>query len=228
MTALSLPSPWRAIRTILCGAAVLAGAGCLASDEGAPGPPLDRAALATEWNAWRTDRDSLFASDASPLPPAARDSFEALPYFPYDSLLAVPAALVPALRPDTAFFPTTTGELRPMTVAGQLVFEAGGAERRLVAYQAVGPAATLLAAEGGGRLFVPFRDATSGRATYGGGRYLDLDVAPSGRYALDFNRAYHPYCVYAPDFSCPLPPPENTLAVAVTAGERLPDAEAKP
>ena len=189
------------------------------SPDGAP--PLDRAAVRASWEAWRQDRDSVFASDASPLPPAARDTFEALPYFAYDSLLAVPAALVPALRPDTALFPTTTGELRPMTVAGQLVFTAGGVERRLVAYQAVGPVAALQARAGGGRLFVPFRDDTSGRETYGGGRYLDLDVDASGRYALDFNRAYHPYCVYAPEFSCPLPPPENTLGLPVTAGERL-------
>lgn len=181
---------------------------------------LDRSALRAAWEDWRADRDSLFVSEASPLPPAARDTFGAIPYFPYDSLLAVPAALVPALRPDTALFPTTTGELRPMTVAGQLVFTAGGVERRLVAYQAVGAVAAIQAREGGGRLFVPFRDETSGRETYGGGRYLDLDVAASGRYALDFNRAYHPYCVYDPGFSCPLPPPENTLGLPVTAGER--------
>lgn len=193
--------------------------GCATPDAA---PPLDRAALAESWATWRAERDSLFASDASPLPPAARDTFAALSYFPYDSLLAVPASLVPALRPDTVRFPTTTGELRPMTVAGQLVFRAGGVERRLMAYQAIGPMAELAARAGGGRLFVPFRDETSGRETYGGGRYLDLDVAPGGQYALDFNRAYNPYCVFDASFSCPLPPPENTLGLAVTAGERMP------
>jgi hypothetical protein len=198
--------------------------GCLASERPADGPPPDRAAMAAAWADWRAERDSLFASDASPLLPAARATFRALPYFAYDSLLAVAAALVPALRPDTALFPTTTGELRPMTVAGQLVFRAGGTERRLVAYQPVEPGAP---GGPGVRLFVPFRDGTSGRETYGGGRYLDLDVSPSGRYALDFNRAYHPYCVYAPDFSCPLPPPENTLSLEVRAGERLGADEAR-
>lgn len=204
------------LASTILGSATALGACTPSADAGA----LDRAALRAAWDDWRADRDSLFVSEASPLPPAARDTFGAIPYFPYDSLLAVPAALVPALRPDTALFPTTTGELRPMTVAGQLVFTAGGVERRLVAYQAVGPVATLQARAGGGRLFVPFRDETSGRETYGGGRYLDLDVAASGRYALDFNRAYHPYCVYDPGFSCPLPPPENTLGLPVTAGER--------
>ncbi len=192
--------------------AMLAAAGC-----GTPGPsapPLDRAALQAAWTSWTAERDSLFRSPQSPLSPPERAAFAGLPYFAYDSTLAVPAALVPAVSTDTVSFPTSTGELRPMVRAGQLVFTAGGVERRLVAYTQVGPDAT-------GELFVPFRDATSGGETYGGGRYLDLPVAPLGRYALDFNRAYHPYCVYSDAYSCPLPPAENTMALAVRAGERL-------
>ncbi len=186
--------------------------GACASDP--PTPSLDRPALRASWTAWVAARDSLFRSADSPLPLATRDTFEGLPYFPYDSTFAVPAALVPSLSQDTVRFPTTSGELRPMVTAGHLVFEAGGVQRRLEAFETL---------DGGpGRLFVPFRDATAGRATYGGGRYLDLDVAASGHYALDFNRAYHPYCVYDVSWTCPLPPPENTLELAVTAGERLP------
>ena len=187
-------------------------AGCLAE----PVPPPDHAALRAGWDAWRAERDSLFASDASPVPAAKRAAFPGLRYFAYDSTLAVTAALVPPTAPDTVRFPTTTGELRPMVAAGHLAFELGGAPRRLAAYQPVGPLAELRP-----RLFVPFRDATAGAETYGGGRYLDLDLDPDGRYALDLNRAYHPYCVYDPAFSCPLPPPENTLTLPVRAGERL-------
>ena len=176
---------------------------------------MDRPALHAAWTAWVAARDSLFASPDGPLPPAQRAAFTGLPYFPYDSALAVPAALVPAVSTDTVRFPTSTGELRPMVRAGQLVLTAGGVERRLVAYVQVGPGAP------SGELFVPFRDATSGRETYGGGRYLDLPLDPLGRYAVDFNRAYHPYCVYSDAYSCPLPPPENTLSLPVTAGERL-------
>ena len=188
-------------------------AGCLAE----PGPPPpDRAALRAAWDAWRADRDTLFASDASPVPAAERAAFAGLRYFPYDSALAVTAALVPPTKTDTVRFPTTSGELRPMVAAGHLAFELGGAPRRLAAFQPVGPVAALRPS-----LFVPFRDATAGTETYGGGRYLDLEIDPSGRYALDLNRAYHPYCVYDAAFSCPLPPPENTLTLPVRAGERL-------
>ena len=193
---------------------------CAACGPAGPADPaLDRAALRASWTAWTAARDSLFASPDGPLAPPVQATFAGLPYFPYDSAFAVPAALVPAVSADTVRFPTSTGELRPMVRAGQLVFTAGrgadAVERRLVAYVPVGPGAAA------GELFVPFRDATSGRQTYGGGRYLDLSVAPLGRYVLDFNRAYHPYCVYSPAYSCPLPPAENTLALPVEAGERL-------
>ena len=70
-------------------------------------------------------------------------------------------------------------------------------------------------------LFIAFQDATSGRETYGAGRYLDLEPDEDGTYALDFNLAYHPSCVYSPNFSCPLTPAENRLPVRIEAGERL-------
>src|SRR3989304_3041887 len=69
-------------------------------------------------------------------------------------------------------------------------------------------------------LFVPFRDATSAKETYGAGRYLDLPFEPSGVYDVDFNRAYNPYCAYSDDYVCPFPPPENWLTVPIRAGEK--------
>jgi uncharacterized protein (DUF1684 family) len=72
---------------------------------------------------------------------------------------------------------------------------------------------------GGPRLFIPFRDATSGKETYASGRYIDLRENTTGMYELDFNRAYNPSCAYSEGFSCPVPPPENTLEVTVRAGE---------
>ena len=192
--------------------ALLAAAGCTSEPAA---PPLDRPALRAGWERWAASRDSLFRTPDSPLIDADRAAFDGLPYFPYDSAFAVPAALVPATQQDTVLFPTTSGELQRLVTAGHLVFEAGGVQRRLEAYEPVlGPP---------GRLFVPFRDATSGQTTYGGGRYLDIELQPSGRYALDLNRAYHPYCVYNVSYSCPLPPAENRLELPVTAGERLPD-----
>lgn len=187
----------------------LGGSGCTPD----PAPEVDRAALAADWRAWVAGRDSLFRSGATPLLPRDTATFDGLDYFPYDSALAVPAALVPALERDTFAFPTTSGTLQPYVTAGHLVFAAGGVQRRLEAFEPVGDPT---------RLFVPFRDATNRAETYGGGRYLDLPTDSTAVVALDLNRAYNPYCVYNVSYSCPLPPAENVLSFPVTAGERMP------
>lgn len=65
-----------------------------------------------------------------------------------------------------------------------------------------------------------FSDQTSGTETYGGGRYLDLEIGKSENITIDFNMAYNPYCAYVKDYSCPLPPAENILPIAIEAGEK--------
>ena len=79
----------------------------------------------------------------------------------------------------------------------------------------------MYASEDMDELFVPFRDATSGKETYGAGRYLEVESpGPDGRVRVDFNAAYNPYCAYNPDWSCPIPPGENWLSVPIRAGEK--------
>lgn len=168
---------------------------------------------------FRADKDGFFrSSDASPIPAAERADFTALPYFPVDPALRFEGlTLEPYTGDQPAKFAmlTSDGQLRPAERAGVFRFPLDGADRTLTAYTF----------EGGeiGDLFVPFADATSGTETYGAGRYLDLEPDEDATYALDFNLAYHPSCVYDPRYSCPLPPAENRLPVRVEAGERLPD-----
>jgi uncharacterized protein (DUF1684 family) len=71
-------------------------------------------------------------------------------------------------------------------------------------------------------LFVPFKDLSSGKETYGGGRYLDFETTAikEDLVILDFNKAYNPYCAFSSGFSCPIPPKENHLNVRVEAGEK--------
>ncbi len=80
----------------------------------------------------------------------------------------------------------------------------------------------LLLLKNEGTISVLFKDKTSGDLTYGGGRYLDIPIGEvkGNTLVLDFNKAYSPYCAYVPDYACPLPPKENTLDVAVEAGEK--------
>jgi hypothetical protein len=117
---------------------------------------------------------------------------------------------------DQVTLPTSTGKLRDMTIAGQLVFDVDGAEQRLIVYLGHGR-------DGSEYGFVPFRDATSGAETYGSGRYLDLDYDPAATdYLLDFNFAYNPSCAFSPAYDCPYPPAGNRLSVRVEAGEMVP------
>ncbi|MEQ8240160.1 MAG: DUF1684 domain-containing protein [Cyclobacteriaceae bacterium] len=68
--------------------------------------------------------------------------------------------------------------------------------------------------------FLGFADDTSGETTYGGGRYIDVEIGKSNKIVLDFNLAYNPYCAYGEGFTCPLPPKENVLPLAIEAGEK--------
>ena len=104
---------------------------------------------------------------------------------------------------------------RAATRPGWLRFDVDGATCRVMALRLEEPGVAADAME------VYFTDATSGRESYRM-RYLEVAAAADGRYVLDFNRAYNPACAYSPHYNCPIPPPENHLAVAIRAGERLP------
>ena len=168
---------------------------------------------------WREARDELFRSHpSSPLPEAERVAFPGVPYFDFDPALRVLAEVEP--RPAEVRQIASSG---PEKIVFDRIavarFELDGAAYELELYW--------LAGYGGG-LFVPFRDATSGAETYGGGRYLldtvkgsDLGME-NARLVLDFNFAYNPSCSYDPRWVCPLAPPANRLPVEIRAGERMP------
>jgi uncharacterized protein (DUF1684 family) len=166
---------------------------------------------------WRADKDTMFKSNPdSPLLPEDRAGFTGLPYFPINSLYRMPARLDEDRSNSTVIeLSTSAAEKRRMQRVGTLRFAFNGKPLTLTAFADEGT--TVIT-----RLFVPFGDLTSGETTYGGGRYLDLDRTPTGLYDLDFNRAYHPYCVYNINYVCPVPPRENRLDIAILSGEKLP------
>jgi hypothetical protein len=99
--------------------------------------------------------------------------------------------------------------VEPMANPGVVVFRKDGKTYRLEALD-----------EGDGQLFLIFSDRTSGKTTYGAGRFLYADPPKDGMTVVDFNQAYNPPCVFTHYATCPLPPPENRLDIAVTAGEK--------
>lgn len=170
------------------------------------------------WLGWRAVRDELFATHPqSPVPQPDRARFPGLSYFDYE-----PRARVVA---EVDGVDTAAQQLR-RNDGGAFGFVRFGVAHFKLFDVPVSLELYWLDGYGGG-LFVPFRDATSGAQTYGGGRYL-LDTVKGadlggarGTLTLDFNFAYHPSCVYDPRWSCPLAPPANRLRVPIRAGERL-------
>ena len=165
--------------------------------------------------AHRAEVDAFMrGASESPIPAAQRAAFQPLPYYPIDEQYRVPAALRVARGDEVIEMSTSTGKPRRMRRIGTLAFTLKGQPLTLTAFAEADDTALR-------RLFVPFGDLTSGMDTYQGGRYLDLDLKGSGVYELDFNRAYHPYCVFNPEYECPVPPRENRLKVPILAGERM-------
>ena len=165
--------------------------------------------------AFRKQKDKfLLEHEQSPLLAEDKEHFTGARYFPIDPTYRVIATLVGEARPGIFRVQTTTGDFKEYTRVGRLQFEIDGQSLSLVAFMP--PADEPLH---GNRLFVPFRDKTSGKDTYGAGRYLDLNKRPGDTYVVDFNRAYNPYCAYSPYYSCPLPPGENNLPIEIRAGE---------
>jgi uncharacterized protein (DUF1684 family) len=184
------------------------------------------------WLHWRDARDELFRDhQQSPLTSDAKARFGGLSYFDYDPTFRMTVKFEPAdQESDPHASESPVGGLLQLPTSGTEPFSF----RRIGAVRLSGPldGATLpvfwMSGYAGG-MFLPFRDATSGSATYGAGRYL-LDTVKgadqgadwsSGTMTLDFNLAYHPSCTYDPKWNCPLAPRDSWLTLPVSAGERL-------
>ena len=165
--------------------------------------------------AWRADKDLFMReSSQSPVVAADRATFPPLPYFPINQEYRVPASLTVARADDILEMQTSTGQRRRMQRIGVLEFTLKGQPLKLTAFSEENDTDLR-------RLFVPFHDLTNGSETYPGGRYLDLERTATGVYDLDFNRAYHPFCLFNATYDCPVPPRENRLALPIRAGETL-------
>lgn len=164
----------------------------------------------------RRQKNTFFSiHPQSPIPPEKREGFEGLHYYPPDSDYRFELTLYEHPEKKKVEMVYTRGEEQEFTKWGEFRFKIDSQQRVLQAYKS-DPAK-----EG---LFVPFKDATNGKETYGAGRYLDLDpqrdLTTEGKWILDFNRAYNPWCAYSESYTCPFVPPENWLKVPICAGEK--------
>ena len=157
----------------------------------------------------RGGREALRVKDSSYV---LRRDFKGLEYFPLDTSLRVLARLVPHTTPRTVRILNVIGQTEAYASPGILEFSVAGQPYRLSA---------TFEGKDSTQYFVIFRDATSKESTYPAGRFMYATVADSAGYTiLDFNRAFNPPCAFTAFATCPLPPAENVLTVALTAGEK--------
>jgi uncharacterized protein (DUF1684 family) len=175
--------------------------------------------MSTDWRDQirrrRRAKDEYFGENPhSPIPDDERDGFEGLNYYPVEVDFRFVRPLHEHDDKESITVATSTEGEREYLRWGEFRFEVDGEEVTVQAYKSDPE---------DDRLWVPFRDATSGEATYGAGRYLDLepdDHQTDEGWVLDFNEAYNPTCAYDDRYECPLPPMENWLDVSIEAGEK--------
>ena len=142
---------------------------------------------------------------------AARRDFKGLDWYPVEERWRVEARYVPYESPRSVAVPNVLGQVEQMASPGYVVFKLGETELRLE---------PVLESPQAEDFFFIFRDATTGKTTYPGGRFLYAPRPAGGRVTLDFNKAYNPPCAFTPWATCPLPPKQNRVDVPVEAGER--------
>ncbi len=164
----------------------------------------------TNLSEFRQQKDTFFKSDHhSPLAAEEKEKFQGLNYYPDNPHLRFDTVIELENEQVQVEMQTSTGDLQQYVKLGKFQFEVDGELAELTVYSSLA-----------GGLFVPFVDATSGKETYGAGRYLEIEQLDHNLYRVDFNLAYNPWCAYSPFFSCPIPPQENRLKVPIRAGEK--------
>lgn len=156
--------------------------------------------------------------DTSPLPNKEIKDFKGLNYYEETSAKYTIWASFELVENGREFeMKTTTDRLPKYRDYAILSFEIDGKQFSLHAYQNV---AFSESEDYDNSLFIPFKDHTNGDETYGGGRYLDVEIPEDDKIFLNFAMAYNPYCSYNKKYSCPIPPNENHLDIAIPVGEK--------
>lgn len=151
----------------------------------------------------------------SPLMAEDLKTFKSLDFFPISETYFVNATLVKATG-GKVFEMKTSGTRTPKYIKyGTLNFKINGKPFQLAVYQSLD---LIVQEKYKNHLFLPFSDLTTGKESYIGGRYIDLEIPKGNTIAVDFNQAYNPYCAYNYKYSCPLVPQENDLKIAIKAG----------
>lgn len=148
-------------------------------------------------------------------------NFKDHPFFPIDLKYRIKAKFERTENAVSFDLPTSSGKTQPYMEYGKATFQLDGKMHTLSIYQSL----NLIKKPGfEDYLFLPFRDETNGKETYGGGKYMDLRIPKTDEILLDFNQSYQPFCAYnAYDYNCPIVPEENFLPLRIEAGVQYHD-----
>lgn len=159
---------------------------------------------------WDDKHDFYRSSEGSPFVQKGID-YKEVSYFIPDPIFKVKGRLERYTKRETLTLGNSDGTTTTYLKFADAHFKLAGTPYKLLILKALGF---------GNHYLLAFGDGTSGSTTYGGGRYLDVEIGKSDEVLLDFNKAYNPYCAYFEDFTCPLPPVENLLDISIEAGEK--------
>lgn len=159
---------------------------------------------------FRQMKDDFFRTDHhSPLTAEQKLNFQGLNYFPSNPDLDLIVDIDRFREQEQVQMQTTTGHVQTYIKYGRFKFSVNGQDAQL----------TIYANEHG--YFLPFADSLAGKETYGAGRYIEPERTADGRFHVNFNFAYNPYCAYNELYSCPITPFENRIKVPIRAGEKV-------
>ncbi len=161
-------------------------------------------------------KKDLLTTSGGPLKP---DDLAFVQFYAPDSTYRVTATVERITKAEPFDMPTYSGKTKEHVAYARLSFVLHGKPQQLTLYRSLN---LMRVPEYRDYLFLPFKDATSSKETYGGGRYMDLRTGDikEGKLMLDFNKAYNPYCAFQDGYSCPIPPKENELLIPIEAGEK--------
>ena len=162
----------------------------------------------------RKERDRFFKeNDHTPLKESDRKKFKGLFYYPIDlryAMIGTIETYPTESKPLYVTLPTNREMGKKYVKVGRFKFKWEGKGHVLQIYRPLG----------GGELFLPFKDKTSGVETFSKGRYLHIEGMPDGKVLIDFNRAHNPFCQFNEKYTCPFAPEENGLDIPIRAGEK--------
>ncbi len=156
-------------------------------------------------------REALFAIRLWDNGRPERQHFNGRKWYPLQEKYHLQATYTPSATAETITLQRTIGNDFDSAIQGHVTFLLDGVAYKLLAFK-----------QATGALFLPFKDKTTGKTTYGAGRYLLIEEIVDNKVTIDFNRAYSPPCAFTHFATCTLPPSENKLNVAIEVGELYP------